>query len=80
MGDKISDLQWFQNSMSGVQLSLPILASGKRYAKIKKAQFNLEKAKNNREMIAEQLLIQEKQLRYDLINANQQYKSQKENV
>jgi outer membrane protein len=80
MGDKISDLQWFQNSMAGVQLSLPILASGQRYAKIKKAQFNLEKAKNTREMIAEQLKIQEKQLRYNLINANLQYKSQKENV
>jgi outer membrane protein len=80
MGDKISDLQWFQNSVAGVQLSLPILASGQRYAKIKKAQFNLEKAKNTREMIAEQLKIQEKQLRYNLINANLQYKSQKENV
>jgi outer membrane protein len=80
MGDKISDLQWFQNSMAGVQLSLPILASGQRYAKIKKAQFNLEKTKNTREMIAEQLKIQEKQLRYNLINANLQYKSQKENV
>jgi len=80
MGDKVSDLQWFQNSMAGVQLSLPILASGQRYAKIKKAQFNLEKAKNTREMITEQLLIQEKQLRYNLINANLQYKSQKENI
>jgi outer membrane protein len=80
MGDKISDLQWFQNSVAGVQLSLPILASGQRYAKIKKAQFNLEKTKNTREMIAEQLKIQEKQLRYNLINANLQYKSQKENV
>jgi len=80
MGDKISDLQWFQNSVAGVQLSLPIIASGQRYAKIKKAQFNFEKAKNTREMIAEQLLIQEKQLRYNLINANLQYKSQMENV
>jgi outer membrane protein len=80
MGDKISDLQWFQNSVAGVQLALPILASGQRYAKIKKAQFNLEKVKNTREMVSEQLLIQEKQLRYNLINANLQYKSQMENV
>ena len=80
MGDKISDLRWFQNSVTGLQVSLPIIASGQRYAKIKKAQFNLEKARNTREMVTEQLLIQEKQLRYNLINANLQYKSQMENV
>ncbi len=80
MGDEISDLRWFQNSVAGVQLSLPIIASGQRYARIRKAQFNLEKARNTREMVTEQLLIQEKQLRYNLINANQQYKSQMENV
>jgi len=80
MGDEISDLRWFENSVAGFQLSLPILASGQRYAKIRKAQFNLEKARNTREMVAEQLLIQEKQLRYNLINANLQYKSQMENV
>ncbi len=80
MGDEISDLRWFQNSVAGLQVSLPIIASGQRYAKIRKAQFNLEKARNTREMVAEQLLIQEKQLRYNLINANLQYKSQMENV
>ncbi|HUV00234.1 MAG TPA: TolC family protein, partial [Bacteroidales bacterium] len=37
MGDKISEQRWFQNSMTGLQLSLPIFASGQRYAKIKKA-------------------------------------------
>ena len=31
MGDKISDLQWFHNSMAGLQLSIPIFASGQRY-------------------------------------------------
>jgi outer membrane protein TolC len=80
MGDKVSELRWFQNSMAGLQLSLPIIASGQRYAKIKKAQINLEKAKTTKEMVADQLLIQEKQLRYNLVNANLQYKSQKENV
>lgn len=80
MGDELTDLRWFQNSVAGFQLSLPIIASGQRYAKIKKAQYNLEKARNTREMIEDQLLIQEKQLRYNLINANMQYKSQKENV
>lgn len=80
MGDKVSELQWFQNSMAGLQISVPIIASGQRYARIKKAQYNLEKARTTKEMVTEQLLIQEKQLRYNLINANLQYKSQKENV
>ena len=80
MGDKISEQRWFQNSMTGLQLSLPIFASGQRYAKIKKAQINLEYARNTKAMVADQLLIQEKQLRYNLVNANLQYKSQKDNV
>jgi len=80
MGDKVSDLQWFQNSMAGLQMSVPIFASGQRNAKIKKAQFNYEKAKTTKEMVTEQLLLEEKQLRYNLVNANLQYKSQRDNV
>ena len=80
MGDKVSDLQWFQNSMAGVQMTIPIFASGERYSKIRKAQISLEKARNTKDMVTEQLLLQEKQLRYNLVNANLQYKSQKDNV
>lgn len=80
MGDELSQLQWFQNSMAGLQLSVPIFAGGQRTASINKAQIYLEKARTNREMVTEQLLLQEKQLRYNLVNANLQYLSQKENV
>ncbi len=80
MGDKISQLEWFGNSMAGLQVSIPIFASGQRYAQIKKAQYNLEKLKTTKDMVAEQLLLQEKQLRYNLVNANLQYISQKQNV
>ncbi len=66
--------------MTGLQLSIPIFASGQRYSQIKKAQINYEKARTTKEMVAEQLLLQEKQLRYNLVNANLQYKSQKANV
>lgn len=31
-------------------------------------------------MVTDQLLLQEKQLRYNLVNANLQYKSQKDNI
>jgi outer membrane protein TolC len=80
MGDELSSLQWFDNSMAGLQLSIPIFASGQRYASIRKAKINLERAKTTREMVTDQLLLQEKQFRYNLVNANLQYISQKENV
>jgi len=80
MGDKIGDQRWFQNSMTGLQLSVPIFGSGQRYSAIKKAQINLEKARTTKDMVTEQLLLQEKQLRYNLVNANLQYKSQVDNI
>jgi outer membrane protein len=80
MGDKVSELRWFQNSMTGLQLSFPIFGSGQRYIRIKKAQINLEKAITTKDMVADQLLLQEKQLRYNLVNANLQYQSQKSNI
>jgi outer membrane protein len=80
MGDKMSQQQWFRNSMTGIQMSVPIFASGQRYSSIKKAQINLEKARTSKDMIVDQLLLQEKQLRYNLANANLQYLSQKNNV
>jgi outer membrane protein TolC len=80
MGDKVSDLRWFQNSMAGLSLSVPIFSSGLRYSQIKRAQINFEKAKITKDMVTEQLLLQEKQLRYNLVNANLQYQSQIENI
>jgi outer membrane protein TolC len=66
--------------MLGFQVSIPIFASGQRYSRIRQAQINLEKARNNKSMVSDQLLLQEKQLRYNLINARYQYTTQKENV
>jgi len=80
MGDELGQLQWFPNSMIGLSLSVPIFASGQRYQGIKKAQVNLNKAHNAKAMVTDQLLLQEKQLRYNLMNANLQYKSMKDNV
>jgi outer membrane protein len=80
MGNKVNDLRWFQNSMTGLQLSVPIFGSGQRYSSIKRAQIDLEKARNTKDMVIEQLLLEEKQLRYNLVNANLQYESQKDNV
>jgi len=80
MGDKISEMDWYNSSLIGLQLSVPIIASGQRFVNIKRAQIDLEKAKNTKDMISDQLKLQEKQLRYNLVNANLQYQSQKDNV
>ena len=80
MGDKLGELQWFPNSMVGFQVSFRIFTSSQRYQKIRKAQVNLEKARTTKDMVAEQLLLQEKQLRYNLVNANLQYQNTKDNI
>jgi len=80
MGMNFSDMEWYPSSYLGMQLSVPIFASGQRYANIQKAKIELEKARNTKEMVSDQLNMQDKQLRYNLENANLQYKSQKDNV
>jgi outer membrane protein len=80
MGEAVAGLSWFQSSIAGLQISVPIFASGQRYNRIRKAQINLDKARTTKEMVTDQLLLQEKQLRYNLVNANQQYINQKDNI
>jgi outer membrane protein len=80
MGDKLNALSWFPNSVAGLQVSVPIFASTQRYQRIRKAQINLDKARNTKEMVSDQLKLQEKQLRYNLINANLQYRNTRDNI
>jgi outer membrane protein len=79
-GNKLFHQMYFPTSMLGVQISIPIFASGERYSSIQKAQINFMKSQNAKEQVVDQLLLQEKQLRYNLINANLQYNSQKNNI
>lgn len=79
-GDKLGDLQWFPNSMLGFQLSVPIFSSGMRYSKIKRAEATYVKASIEKEIVKDGLLLQEKQLRYNVVNAHNQYLLQKENI
>jgi outer membrane protein len=80
MGMKLSGLTWYPSSYAGLQLSVPLFASGQRNSIIQKAKIDFEKAKNTKEMVSDQLKMQDKQLRYNLENAHLQYKSQKDNV
>jgi outer membrane protein TolC len=66
------------NNVIGMQVSIPIFASGQRHARTQQAKINLEKAQNNRDMFVESLLLQEKQLRFNLNNAVDAFELQKE--
>jgi outer membrane protein TolC len=78
--DKLNELEWFGSQMLGLQLNIPIFASGQRYSKIRKAQIDLESLRMSKSLVADQLLMQEKQYKYNLINANEQFISKRDNV
>jgi outer membrane protein len=80
MGEQLGELEYFPYSAVGLQLQVPIFGSGSRYTKIKKAQINYEKALNDKSMVSDQLLLQEKQLKFNLLNAYEQFRTQKDNV
>jgi outer membrane protein TolC len=64
----------------GLNLSIPIFSSGLRKAKVSEANISLEQTQNQKDLLEEQLKLQEKQLRFNLRNALDKYSSQKENV
>ena len=64
----------------GVNVSIPIFSSGMRRARVNQARINLESVENQQQMMTDQLFIQERQLRYNLQNAMEQFESQKSNV
>jgi outer membrane protein TolC len=79
-GAELGTLSFSNGSYVALQLRVPIFASGLRHTSIQKAKINLDNANNTRMMVSDQLLLQEKQLRYNLVSANEQYLSQKENI
>ena len=64
----------------GMQMNIPIFSSGGRKAQIDKAKIDYETALNSKELLTDQLLIQEKQLRYNLSSGMEEYENQKDNV
>jgi outer membrane protein len=68
------------NDVIGLNLSIPIFSSGLRKSKVSQASISLEQTQNKKDLLEEQLKIQEKQLRFNLNNAFDKYTSQKKNV
>lgn len=61
-------------------MSIPIFSSGIRRAKVEQKRLELYQIQNNREIVSDQLIMQEKQYRYNLTSAIETYNSQKENM
>ncbi len=68
------------NHVIGLNLSIPIFSSGVRQARVRQARINYEVAENQQELVSEQLQLQERQLRFNLNNAIEQFESQKANL
>ncbi|QGY46670.1 TolC family protein [Maribellus comscasis] len=66
--------------MVGLQMNIPVFSSGERRAKVRQAKIDLETAKNNKAMLEDQLSIQYKQLKFNLLSAIESFETQKKNV
>ncbi len=64
----------------GLNMSIPIFSSGARYSRVQQAKINLDIATNQEDFVSQQLMIHENQLRFNMINALEQYESQKANL
>ncbi len=67
-------------NMFAISMSVPIFSSGLRNAKVQEKKLELFKVQNNKEIVEDQLRMQEKQLRFNLTSAIESYNSQKENM
>ena len=64
----------------GFQLNVPIFAGGLRKSKLGQAKIDFDISENTKDLLTDQLTLQENQLSYNYKNLNEQYLSQKENV
>ncbi len=65
---------------AGLNLSIPIFSGGIRKAKVDKAKIELDKVNRSKQMLEEQLKIQNNQLQYEFASAYENYNTQKENI
>jgi outer membrane protein TolC len=75
-----SDFDISPKNVIGLNLSIPILSSGMRYSQVNQARIQHETMLNNKSLLEDQLLLQERQLRFNLASAYDQYLNRKHNV
>lgn len=66
--------------MVGASISLPIFSSGVNAAKVREAKINYRETMNTVASTEDALMVQERQLRYNLVSALENYQNQNENI
>ncbi len=74
------DKDWYPSTLVGINLSVPIFSSGNKRMKIGQAKVELEKTRNNKEYLANNLELMVRQARMDFSKAYQKYLNEKENI
>ncbi len=75
-----TDFDMNPDHIAGVSLKIPLTSSGSRSLKVQEAKIKYEQAQNTKALVAQQLQIKEKQARYDVASAYENYMLQKENI
>lgn len=68
------------NHLAGITMALPIFSSGMRKARVDQAKIDYNMAQVNRDIMEDQLLLQEKQFKYNLQSSLENLFTQQENV
>jgi outer membrane protein TolC len=83
MRDEFNPLEsgqpWYESSMLGFQLDVPIFSSFQRYSRVKKAELNVKKSKNTLENTRKNLENRYIQARNNYLTAYEKFQSDKEN-
>ena len=75
-----SNQKWFDSSVLGFDLSIPLFSSGKRSASTARAKIELEKAKTQLAEAQEQIQLQLQNAKSNYILAIEQYETSKKNL
>lgn len=74
------DQKWYESSMLGFSLNIPIFSSGARMARVSQKKLAFEKARNNKTMVSESLQMEYDQASFDFKNALDKYRLEVKNV
>lgn len=75
-----SQTDWYKSNIIGLQLDVPIFASGQRAAKISQARIELMKMQNNKQNLRQALNVEFAQAKSDFMLAYNTFQKQKKNL
>jgi len=75
-----TDFDMNPDHLVGLNLAVPIFSSGMRKARVDQATIDYKMSQVQRDIMKDQLYLQEKQFRYNLQSSLENYETQKENV